>query len=286
MSEKTVIWADCPICGKRIEIEVDVKTITTAPSYPVTLVKLHGTPRHLIVLFVDAQFQVRGVEGHKMLLTEEVKDAVALGREERKALGRLAEIPDLVEGLRMIRGVEFVDSKGVAIVSLPEAGPTIGNLLSPSGRIKARFIVADQEVKQKIEMKLREVINALEDFAPLSPVTLRFLMKLIEESTVYGEALDSSIIQKVAESGILIPIIAIKPMMFEAVRNYVLTSDFAAQELDVVRPKLDGYSTLQELMRLVDQKGLSVLRLLQALEKLYASEAINFRKRDEALVDL
>lgn len=284
MSETKLVWADCPICGARIEVEVDVKTLKAAPYYPISVVNVHGRPSHLTVLFVDAEFQVRGVEGHKVLVTEEVsQDPLFLGREERKAAGRMVDAPELVEGLKMVRGVEFVDSKGVAIVSLSEAGPTTGNLFSPSGRLKSRFVVNSQEAKQQLQPRLSDALRVLDELTPLSPMTLRLLLKVIEESVQLEESLDSAIIKHVAQSSILIPCVTVKPMMFDAMRSYVLTDNFAVQEIDMARGKMDGYSTLLNLMRIIEQSGLSLVRLVQALELLRKAEAIRLEARVEAV---
>lgn len=284
MSETKQVSANCPICGARVEVEVDVKTLETAPYYPVSVVNVHGRPSHLTVLFVDHEFQVRGVEGHKMLVTEEQsQDPVFLGREERKAAGRMVEAPDLVEGLKLIRGVEFVDSKGVAIVSLSEAGPTIGNLFSPSGRLKSRFVVNSQEATRQLQPRLLDALGVLDGVTPLSPMTLRLLLKAIEESVQRDEPLDLTAAKYIAQSSILIPVIIVKPMMFDAMRSYVLANNFASQEIDMVRAKIDGYSTLLNLMRAVEQSELSLVRLVQALEMLRKGEAIRFNTRVEAV---
>jgi hypothetical protein len=72
-------------------------------------------------------------------------------------------------------------------------------------------------------------------------------------------------------------------MMFDAMRSYVLTDNFAVQEIDMARGKMDGYSTLLNLMRIIEQSGLSLVRLVQALELLRKAEAIRLEARVEAV---
>lgn len=66
----------CPTCGagKLVYVEVDELTITRAKRYP-TIVQARCAKGHPLVVFVDANFQVRDVEV-SAIATEEEKDAV------------------------------------------------------------------------------------------------------------------------------------------------------------------------------------------------------------------
>ena len=274
------VWANCPVCSKRVEVEIDEDTIKHAPSSPVSVVNVHGSPSHLMVLYVDSEFQIRGVEGHKTLVQETDEDLVTLAIERQKAKGKYIEVANLAEGLGMIRGIEFVDTKGSAIVTLHEAGPTIEGILSPSGRIKARFVVEDQVAKDKLEPLLKDVFTVLEKFEPLRPPEVRLLLEVLVASVSSGEPFVDGLIQSVAEMAVIMPKIVVNPTMYEAMIRYTMPDDFAKQELELVDELLNGDHTLKEIVEIVEERGLSPYHLLQALEKLRAGEAIIFRKRE------
>jgi transcription elongation factor Elf1 len=66
----------CPTCGegKLVYVEVEESTIKRAKRFP-TIVTARCGKGHALVVFVDANFQVRDVEG-SAVATEEEKDAV------------------------------------------------------------------------------------------------------------------------------------------------------------------------------------------------------------------
>ncbi|MFX1481629.1 MAG: hypothetical protein ACFFCP_00420 [Promethearchaeota archaeon] len=67
----------CPACrdGTLVYVEVDEYMITTAKRYPVMVTAKCPTKNHSLVVFVDANFQIRDVEAAAEA-TEEKKDAI------------------------------------------------------------------------------------------------------------------------------------------------------------------------------------------------------------------
>jgi hypothetical protein len=277
------VWADCPICRKRIVVGVDEDKIKSATSYPVSIVNVHGTPSHLLVFYVDADYHVRGVESHETLVTEELQDQLAVTLKTLKSKDKIIEMPILVQGLEKIRGVEYADSKGIGIVALKEAGPTLDNIISPSGRIKGRFIVDSDETIGSLEPLLLTSFASLEETEPLTRATFQIYLKILDEAMENNESISPGIFTALAESEQIAPKIMVKTVMFDAMKRYSLPDDFAQGELAAVEDKLDGYFMLSEILEIIEEKGLSQFRLLKALEMLRDGEAIIYKKRARAM---
>ncbi len=277
------VWADCPICEKRIVVAIDEDKIKNAPSYPVSIVNVHGTPSHLLVFYVDAEFHVRGVESHKTLVTEELQDQLHVALNALKSKGKLIEMPALVEGLVRIRGVEYADSKGIGIIALKEAGPTLDNIFSPTGRIKGRFIVDSIDTVGRLEQLLVTSFAALEDSEPLTRATFLLFLKILDSAMEINEPISPGILTLLAESDLIAPKIIVKQVMFDAMKRYSLPDNYAQEELNAVEDKLDGYYMLSEILEIIEEKKLSSFHLLHALEKLKAGDAVIYKKRAGAM---
>lgn len=276
------VWVDCPICRKRIEVDVDEDTAKEVTHYPFSVVNVHGTPSHLLVIYIDAQWQVRGVESHKTLVTEDVRDRVALALRELESRGKLIKAQSLLNGFSLIRGVEYADLKGLGIISLKEPGPTIDNIFSPTGRIKGRVIVEEHAI-EPLEALLPTAFEVLEKADPLSVETFRLFLKMLEESVNTEYTLNPEILLVLANSSRIMPKIIVKDVMFDAMKNYSLTDDIGVEEISTIQEKLDGYFTLGELIEIIQEKKLSPFRFLMALEKLRIGEAIRYQTRGRAM---
>ncbi len=282
MSQIKRLSAVCPICKESVDVDVQVDSIENAAMYPVSVMVQHGKPRHFMIAFIDAHFCIRGVEGHKLIVAEDdTHDVLELALKERKSLNRLADVPTLLSDLTRFRGIEFADNKGVAVVSLPEAGPITRTISSPSGRIKTRVITSSPDEKKNLEPVLTQAINDLEDAPPLSPTTLVLLLEVIEESLNSGYTLDSKMVTNIAECTALAPTCLLKQNVFEVMCQHVITDDTGAQEIAGISNMLDGKTSLLSMIRFIQSKGGSVTRLLFNLENLRKNDAITYTVRDD-----
>jgi hypothetical protein len=53
----------CPICSHHLKINMDRALFAQATMFPVSHLVLHGTPLHALIVYLDADFKVRGAEG-------------------------------------------------------------------------------------------------------------------------------------------------------------------------------------------------------------------------------
>ncbi|MFX0055536.1 MAG: hypothetical protein ACFFAD_11475 [Candidatus Hermodarchaeota archaeon] len=282
MSPIRNISAKCPICKNQIMVEVDTELVENATNFPLSIVMQHGKPSHTMIVYIDGDYRIRGIEGHDVVLTEDSKhDALELALAERKSLNRFAEMPDLLDDLISIRGIEYADNKGVAIVSLSAPGPTIGILTSPSGRLKGRFVIKSEDKRLELTATLSSMLSALDGAAPLSPATIVPLLKVIEESIAINYDLDREIIKRIAESTSIAPITALKRNVFDVMCEHTLTDNYGANEIKFVSDKLDGKSSLLSLIRIVERQGFSILKLLVGLEILCRNDTLALSTRDD-----
>jgi hypothetical protein len=59
---KMELLVNCPKCGVDHRISIDPNIITKSSRFPVKYAYLHGEPKFILTLFIDRQFQVRGIE--------------------------------------------------------------------------------------------------------------------------------------------------------------------------------------------------------------------------------
>jgi hypothetical protein len=59
----TQIAATCPVCNQKMKINMDHRIFNEATLFPITHVVLHGNPLHALIVYLDANFRVRGEEG-------------------------------------------------------------------------------------------------------------------------------------------------------------------------------------------------------------------------------
>ena len=52
----------CPICLKKIRFGVELGFLKKVKRYPYPHVVLHGKPLHALVAYIDASFEIRGIE--------------------------------------------------------------------------------------------------------------------------------------------------------------------------------------------------------------------------------
>lgn len=53
----------CPICRKAIKFGVERSILANTAKFPLSHIILHGTPLHALIVYIDANFTVRGEEG-------------------------------------------------------------------------------------------------------------------------------------------------------------------------------------------------------------------------------
>ena len=52
----------CPICNKQIEFGVEQGFLEKVERYPYPHMILHGNPIHALIVYIDADFRIRGIE--------------------------------------------------------------------------------------------------------------------------------------------------------------------------------------------------------------------------------
>ncbi len=72
----------CPVCGENLRPGVEEQDVQKADHYPYRHILLHGTPLHAVIVYIDANFVVRAVEGAQSI--EVAKGQNTLGEILRK----------------------------------------------------------------------------------------------------------------------------------------------------------------------------------------------------------
>jgi hypothetical protein len=62
LTGKTIINVNCPRCQEAHEITLDTSLVTESNRFPVKFAYLHGDPSFVLTMFIDRDFQIRGVE--------------------------------------------------------------------------------------------------------------------------------------------------------------------------------------------------------------------------------
>jgi hypothetical protein len=53
----------CPVCHQAIRFGVERSILDNATKFPISHIILHGVPLHALIVYIDANFMVRGEEG-------------------------------------------------------------------------------------------------------------------------------------------------------------------------------------------------------------------------------
>jgi hypothetical protein len=62
--KKTAFLAElCPICKEKIPYGVEHHILKSVTKYPFPHIIIHGNPLHVLIVYLDANFKVRGTEG-------------------------------------------------------------------------------------------------------------------------------------------------------------------------------------------------------------------------------
>ncbi len=72
----------CPVCGEMLHPGVEEGDVRKAKHFPYSHILLHGTPLHAAIVYIDANFMVRAVEGAHSV--EVARGAATLGEILRK----------------------------------------------------------------------------------------------------------------------------------------------------------------------------------------------------------
>jgi hypothetical protein len=60
--KKIKFYHKCPICQKKIDIQVEKNRLDNVSKYPFPHIVIHGHPIHAIIVYVDKNLQIRGWE--------------------------------------------------------------------------------------------------------------------------------------------------------------------------------------------------------------------------------
>ncbi len=61
-TQKIDLYVMCPKCHVEHKISIDSNIITRSLRFPVKYAFIHGEPKFILTLFIDRQFQIRGIE--------------------------------------------------------------------------------------------------------------------------------------------------------------------------------------------------------------------------------
>ncbi len=53
----------CPVCGENFRPGVEEGDVRKAKHFPYSHILLHGKPLHAVIVYIDANFIIRGIEG-------------------------------------------------------------------------------------------------------------------------------------------------------------------------------------------------------------------------------
>jgi hypothetical protein len=73
--ESREVYAFCNVCKQNVPLDITRSDVENSTSGLTTVVSVHGTPQHAIMVYLDKQLKVRGVEYPSVL---QVKEAVAI----------------------------------------------------------------------------------------------------------------------------------------------------------------------------------------------------------------
>ena len=62
LKKKLKYSIECPVCGKRQKVGVELGFLRDVNQYPFTHIHLHGNPLHAMIIYIDRQNNVRSVE--------------------------------------------------------------------------------------------------------------------------------------------------------------------------------------------------------------------------------
>jgi hypothetical protein len=68
----------CHSCRKDIAVPIQKAIVTEAESYPVSHAHLHGQPPHVLILYIDRQFLIRGTELSETVTVERQRKTTPL----------------------------------------------------------------------------------------------------------------------------------------------------------------------------------------------------------------
>ena len=69
-TESAIVQTFCHGCNQDIQITVPKAIVENAQSYPVSHAHLHGDPTHVLIIYIDRQYHIRGSELSKTVTVE------------------------------------------------------------------------------------------------------------------------------------------------------------------------------------------------------------------------
>jgi hypothetical protein len=76
--EAVMLRIYCPQCTYDINVNLSTQIIDGASRYPVSHAHLHGNPPHLLIMYVDKEYQVRGFEVSDTITVERPRQVTPL----------------------------------------------------------------------------------------------------------------------------------------------------------------------------------------------------------------
>ena len=70
----TVVTVTCPKCHQKLEVDIDPSIIENAHFWPVPYGYVHGDPMHVVIIYLDKQFKVRGLDVSEYVRVEAKKE--------------------------------------------------------------------------------------------------------------------------------------------------------------------------------------------------------------------
>lgn len=102
--DAVTLRVDCPACNRGVDVTITVAIVDNASHYPVSHAHLHGSPPHVLTVYIDRQYHVRGTE---------VSETVTVEREQGMPLSAMV----------LLRVPPRLKQTAMAMLKLRQANP-------------------------------------------------------------------------------------------------------------------------------------------------------------------
>lgn len=145
--KQMIYYGKCTICGEEIEIIIPFDTLQTVQYYPFEYSFIHGDPPHGMLLYIDANWAIRGMELLKNvnLLTISSPNQTSQPKEEEKRF----KIKKKIEISPMIMKLGIVTKREYEILSLIEKGKSLREIAEQLKVSTQELEVSVQKLSQK-----------------------------------------------------------------------------------------------------------------------------------------
>jgi hypothetical protein len=143
-----IYYGKCKICDAEVEIKIPFETLQNVEYYPFEYSFIHGDPPHGMLLYIDANWAIRGME---LLKNVNLINAVAQTAQTSKEEEKRFKIKKKIQISPMIMKLGIVTKREYEIISLIEKGKSLKEI---SEQIK----ISMQEIEISVQKLLQKDI--------------------------------------------------------------------------------------------------------------------------------